>query len=96
MSQVVKLWKASAGFAPTEQSFFSNYALKLELGQMVNGLIPGKIFLALADADKTVVAGQFTATLVIPDPAAQVAAARYAPPPTNSGSAYRQRYSRPK
>ena len=42
---------------------------------MDKGLISGKIFLALPDADKTVVAGQFTAPLIIPDPAAQAAQA---------------------
>jgi hypothetical protein len=80
VSQVVKLWKTSPGFAPSEQRFSSNYALKLELGQMDKGLISGKIFLALADTDKTVVAGQFKAPLIIPDPATLVAPARPAGP----------------
>ena len=96
VSQVVKLWKTGAGFAPNDQRFSSNYALKLELGSMDKGLISGKIFLALPDADKTVVAGQFTAPLIIPDPAAQAAqaaAARFANDPS---TAAKNRYNRPR
>ena len=93
VSEVAKLWKTSAGFAPTEKDFFSNYALKLELGSMDKGLIPGKIFLALPDTDKTVVAGQFLTPVIMPDPAALAAAARYSMMATNSAaSANRQRY----
>jgi hypothetical protein len=97
VSQVVKLWKTSAGFAPAEQRFSSNYALKLELGQMDKGLISGKIFLALADTDKTVVAGQFKAPLILPDPAAQVAQPGYAAPAASSAAAaarMKKRYGR--
>jgi hypothetical protein len=94
VSQVVKLWKTGAGFAPTDQRFSSNYVLKLELGQMDKGLISGKIFLALADTDKTVVAGQFKAPLILPDLAAQAAAARFTRPPTNSAAARQKRYGR--
>jgi hypothetical protein len=93
VSQVVKLWKTGAGFAPTDQRFSSNYALKLELGSMEKGLISGKIFLALPDAEKTVVAGQFKAPLILPDLAAQAAAARFTRPPTNS-AARQKRYGR--
>ena len=32
VSQVVKLWKTGAGFAPNDQRFSSNYALKLRVG----------------------------------------------------------------
>jgi hypothetical protein len=96
VSRVVKLWKITAGFAPKEQQFFSNYALKLELGQMDKGLIPGKIFLALTDTDKTVVAGQFMASLVIPNPATQLAQPRYGAPAANAAaaSARQKRYGR--
>jgi hypothetical protein len=94
VSRVSKLWKTSAGFAPTEQQFSSKYALKLELGQMDKGLIPGKIFLALDDTDKTVVAGQFMASLIIPSPAAQAAQARTAAPAGNAGAAAAARQRR--
>jgi len=96
VSQVVKLWKTGAGFAPNDQRFSSNYALKLELGSMDKGLISGKIFLALPDTDKTVVAGQFTAPLIIPDPSTQVAPAGFAPPVGASAAAARDRYARPR
>jgi hypothetical protein len=64
VSQVSKLWKTAAGFMPNEQKYASNYALKLEMGSLDKGSISGKIFLALTDAEKTVVAGQFKAALV--------------------------------
>ena len=96
VSQVIKLWKTSAGFAPNDQRFSSNYALKLELGSMDKGLISGKIFLALPDTDKTVVAGQFTAPLIIPDPSTQVAPAGFRPPLGASAAAARDRYNRPR
>jgi hypothetical protein len=76
ISQVVKLWKTGTGFAPNSQRYTSNFALKLELGKMDKGIIPGKIFLALDDTDKTVVAGQFLASLVIPDPSKVAAQSR--------------------
>jgi hypothetical protein len=97
VSRVSKLWKTSAGFAPTEQKYTSNYALKLELGQMENGMIPGKIFLALDDTDKTVVAGQFKAPLIIPSPSAQAAQPAYTPPagtPGAAAAARQRRYGR--
>jgi len=97
VSQVTKLWKTSAGFAPSEQRFSSNYALKLELGQMDKGLISGKIFLALADTDKTVVAGQFKAPLILPDPTTQVAPPMSTGPAANSAAAsarMKKRYGR--
>jgi hypothetical protein len=93
VSQVVKLWKTTAGFAPTDQRFSSNYALKLELGPMDKGLISGKIFLALPDTDKTVVAGQFTAPLIIPDPSTLVAPARGAMSATDPSAAAKNRYN---
>jgi hypothetical protein len=74
VSRVSKLWRTSAGFAPTEQQFSSNYALKLELGKMDQGIIAGKIFLALDDPDKTVVAGVFMAPFSVMKPPTQTAA----------------------
>jgi hypothetical protein len=72
------------------------------LGQLNDGLIPGKIFLALPDADKTVVAGQFKATLVIPEPGTQVVPVTPVPGPTPNpanaaaAAAYQRRYGRPR
>jgi len=75
--QVTKRWKTNPKFAPQYKSYSSGYAMKLELGQMVDGAFPGKIFLALPDADQSVVAGNFRATLttnIVVDAAAQAAA----------------------
>jgi len=99
--QVTKRWKNNPKFAPQYKSFSSGYAMRLELGQMADGVLPGKIFLALPDADQSVVAGNFKATLttnVVMDAAAQAAqAAQMQPVPmaTPSGpsdAAWQARY----
>jgi len=59
--QVTKLWKPTATSPPQIKSFFSGYALKLELGEMTNGVVPGTIFLALPDPEQSVIAGAFQA-----------------------------------
>jgi hypothetical protein len=59
--EVIKRWKASPQSALELKSFPNGYALKLELGQPDGGVLPGKIFLALPDAEQTVVAGLFKA-----------------------------------
>jgi hypothetical protein len=61
--QVTKRWKTNPKFAPQNKSFTSGYALRLELGQQADGAVPGKIFLALPDADQSVVAGTFKAVI---------------------------------
>lgn len=69
--QVSKRWKVSPqAAAPTLKAYSSGYAMKLELGAVANGSIAGKIFLALPDTEKTVVAGTFNATISAP-PAVQ-------------------------
>ncbi|MCX6926991.1 MAG: hypothetical protein NT154_27855 [Verrucomicrobia bacterium] len=66
--QVVKRWKTNPKFAPLSKSYSSGYAMKLELGLATNGLLPGKIFVALPDAEQTVVAGTFQATTTLGEP----------------------------
>lgn len=61
--QVTKRWKNNPKFAPAYKSFTSGYAMKLELSQAADGSVPGKIFLALPDADQSVVAGNFKAVI---------------------------------
>jgi hypothetical protein len=73
--QVVKRWKTNPKYAPLSKPFSSGYAMKLELGQATNGLIPGKIFVALPDTEQTVVAGSFQAITALGDPNAAAAAA---------------------
>jgi hypothetical protein len=61
ISQVRKLWKTNPKYAAQQKNYFTGYALKLEFGsQAEDGSIPGRIFLALPDPEKTVVAGVFT------------------------------------
>jgi hypothetical protein len=57
--QIVKRSQPNARFAPVQKTFNSGYAMQLELGNPTNSWIPGKIFLALPDTDKTCLAGQF-------------------------------------
>ena len=71
--QVVKLWKPNPKFAAKQKPFSSGYALKLELGKLDNGVIPGKIFLALPDPEQSVVAGVFKADTGLTDAAATAA-----------------------
>jgi hypothetical protein len=61
--EVIKRWKANPQSALELKSFASGYVLKLELGQPDGGVLPGKIFLALPDAEQSVVAGLFKAQL---------------------------------
>ncbi len=60
---VLKRWKTDPKYAPRQLSFATGYAMKLELGPMGDGMIPGKIFLALPDAEQSVVAGAFKAAI---------------------------------
>jgi DNA-directed RNA polymerase subunit RPC12/RpoP len=72
--QVVKLSKTNPRFAAQPKTVYSGYALKLELGDITNGVIPGKIFLAVPpEAEQTVVAGAFKAATSIGDPNAATA-----------------------
>lgn len=58
---VTKLWKTNPKYAAQQKNFFNGYAMKLEFGsQAEDGSFPGKIYLALPDPEKTVVAGLFT------------------------------------
>jgi hypothetical protein len=60
VNYVTKLWKKDPRYAAQQRNFFTGYALKLEFGaQAEDGSIPGKIYLALPDTEKSVVAGNF-------------------------------------
>ncbi len=43
----------------SQKSWISNYALRLEFGQIQNGKIPGKIYLCVPDAEKSYIRGTF-------------------------------------
>lgn len=75
---VAKRWKVPASPTPLLQNYNSGYAMKLEFGQIKDGTIPGKIFLALPDNEHTVVAGEFKANTTFTEGAPPTAAA--APP----------------
>jgi len=94
--QVTKRWKSNPKYAPTLKSFSTGYAMKLELGQMTNNLVPGKIFVALPDTEQTVVAGTFNAAVIVPDPNMQQAMPMASPAnptaPNASRTAMDQRY----
>lgn len=90
--QVAKRWKTNPKFAPTLKSFTAGYAMKLELGPNTNSEISGKIFLALPDAEHSVVAGVFkaaTGLAAIASPTANPAAPTPAPV---SDPAFQKRY----
>jgi hypothetical protein len=94
--QVTKRWKTDPRYAPQLKSFNTGYVMKLELGQMTNGTLPGKIFLAMPDPEKTVVGGLFrvTPSLFDMDAPATPAAARAVPQPVARPPAQRMGNSR--
>jgi len=97
--QVVKRWKTDPRYAPQMKAYSSGYAMKLELGDITNGVMPGKIFVALPDTEQSVVAGVFQAATSLADASgAAVANPAVAPTPTRPGpgsrSAYGDRYQR--
>jgi hypothetical protein len=93
--QVSKRWKTNPKFAPTIKSFSTGYAMKIELGQLADNVVPGKIYLAFPDNEQSVVAGSFKATVTVPDPNAQVVPVAAPTTPaarSASQSAFDQRY----
>lgn len=67
--QVSKRWKPNPKYGLSTKSYPSGYAMKLELGQVNDGVITGKIFLALPDQEQSVVAGIFKAATTLSDAA---------------------------
>jgi len=93
--QVTKRWKTNPKYAPQYKSFTSGYAMRLELGQLADGAMPGKIFLALPDPEQSVVAGTFRATIITNVPVMDTTAqAPVAVPstPTSADAAMQARY----
>jgi hypothetical protein len=73
VASVSKLWKPNPKYAAKRKDYFNGYALKLELAAMGEGVLKGKIYLAMPDPEQTVVAGVFYAE------ASDVAAAAVTP-----------------
>ena len=90
--QVAKRWKTNPKFAPTLKSFSAGYAMKLELGQINNGEISGKVFLALPDAEQSVVAGVFQAMTSLATPASPIANPSVPAPAPVADPAFEKRY----
>jgi predicted RNA-binding Zn-ribbon protein involved in translation (DUF1610 family) len=64
---VVLRWK-EADQQPATETIPGGYALRLMFGEATNGRMPGKIYLCLPDAAKSVVAGTFDAEIRKPSP----------------------------
>jgi hypothetical protein len=60
---VVKKWRPNPKYAPQQKSFANGYAMKLEFVNQSDDLAQGRIYLALPDSERTVVAGQFSAAI---------------------------------
>jgi hypothetical protein len=58
--------------------------MKLEFGQLTNGVVPGKVFIALPDDERSVVAGLFKASVTVPAAAATAPAAAPAATPASA------------
>jgi hypothetical protein len=96
---VYKQWKVKAGYAPARKAYVSGYVMKLELGQLANGALPGKIYIALPDNEQSVAGGVFNATTTLADvigAATALPGAPAAPVPgvtPSAQSAFDQRYA---
>jgi len=78
--RVLKRWKTDPKFAPQQKFFSTGYALKLELGQPADGVMPAKIFLALPDTEQSVIGGLFKIPPSSPEVTAQPGAQPVAQP----------------
>lgn len=72
--QISKRWKSDPRYAAQIKTYSTGYAMKLEFGEpTAEGVLPGKIYLALPDPEKSVVAGLFKAVTNAAAPAMQSA-----------------------
>ena len=95
VSQVVKLWKTDPKYAAQQRRYYTGFALKLELGKPSDeGNVSGKIFLALPDQEKSVVAGLFKATTIAVTPGSEMAPAASAAPDPQVDAAARARFQK--
>ncbi len=92
--QVVKLWKTNPKYAAQTKQFNTGYAMKLELGNIADGAISGKIFLALPDKEMSVVGGSFKATTSIAPGTPVAGGAEPAAVPTAANEATRAEFER--
>jgi DNA-directed RNA polymerase subunit RPC12/RpoP len=79
--QVIKLAKTNPRYQAQQKTIYSGYALKLQLGDITNGIIRGKIFLAVPpETEQSVVAGVFKATTTVADASGATAVTPVTPP----------------
>lgn len=67
---VVKKSRPDPRYAPRQKSFANGYAMRLEFTQASDELVQGRIYVALPDEEKSVLAGQFNAPIRRPQPVA--------------------------
>jgi hypothetical protein len=65
--QVSTLIKTDPRYAPRRKNVNSGYAMKLEFSEADEESVAGRIFVALPDAEQSVVAGVFRASTMLPD-----------------------------
>jgi len=59
---IIVRWKDAQGQAQKEE-IAAGYAMKVSFGQATNGHMPGKIYLALPDEARSIIAGSFSAEI---------------------------------
>lgn len=98
---ITKMWKTDPKLRATTKNFSSGYALNLQMGDLSNGQISGKIYLALPDTEQSVVAGVFSAQTTYGSPPSALPAtvatpAMTAPPAQDAAAkaAFEARYGR--
>jgi hypothetical protein len=93
--QIVRLLKTNPRYQAQQRNIFSGYAMKLELGDITNGVIPGKIFLAVPpDTEQSVVAGVFKANTSLGGATASAAPNPVAAPNAPPSAAFQRRYGK--
>jgi hypothetical protein len=60
----VSLEVRHAGEAPTTRTLEQNYALKMEFEEITEAHLPGRIYLAVSDQEKTYITGRFEAQII--------------------------------
>lgn len=61
--QVIKRWKVGTPAQLHQRAFSGGYAMKLQFGKIADGVMPGKIYVALPDPEHSVVSGRFQAAV---------------------------------
>ena len=69
--KVTLRWKDDLHPKGGTQNFTTGYALKVVFGEAANGRIPGTLYIALPDQDKSFIAGTFDAEIRKPPPPKQ-------------------------